>query len=598
MSGRTGDPLQAVALGDAPADLVVTGGRVLLPDGRIRDRDVAVVGDRVAATPADAAAVVGEDTTVVDATDRTVIPGLVDAHDHVDIHVPIERRYHHRLARGTTAVVTETQAVASGVGPAGVEHLLAATESLPLSVFVTLPPQGFVDTFEDAGWTEDDRDRLREFLDRDRVVGVGETDWIHVVGRDAPELRAFYDRAREAGGRVVAHGAGCRGEKLAALAALADDDHEPTSAAGVEERLANGLHVVGRRGSIRDDLDAVAGADRPRGDVSLCTDGTWPQDDAGMDDVVRTAIDRGIDPVEAVEMATRAPADHFGLDDRGRIAPGYRADLAVLSDLESVAVETVLAGGEVVVRDGDPLVGERPYDYPAEVRKSVAVDLAADALAVSPASARDGRVRAIAADEGLVTRETTVEPPVEGGNLVADPEADLLKVALFDRRPGHDRGFVGFATGLGLERGAVATSITWEQPAVLAVGVSDEAIRRAIARLEAIDGGWVVVDDDPDRPERGPVLLSALSASVAGVMADRSREAVAAGYADVERALVELGGDPDPGFPRASEGSPGPLLALQTLSFPGVPVLKLSFSGYAHLHDRRIVGLDPGDGDR
>ncbi|PSQ19277.1 adenine deaminase [Halobacteriales archaeon QS_8_69_26] len=597
--------LDAVARGERPADLVVRGGEVLCPDGQVRERAVAVVGDRVAGLlpAAEVPDAVGPDTRTVDATDRTVVPGFVDAHDHVDVHHTFERGYHRRLERGTTAVVTETSSFV-GVGVGGIEEFLAATADLPVATLACVSPQPLVDTFEPADAGPEEARRLRDLLARDRVVAVGETDWIHVVGRDTPALDDLFDRARREGARVVGHGAGCRGPKLRAVAGAVDDDHEATDPGGVEERLAAGLHVVGRRGSIRDDLDAIATADRPRGDVSLCTDGTWPGDGCGMDDVLRGAVAAGIDPVEAVEMATRNPAAHFGLDDRGTIAPGNRADLVVLDDLRAVEVDTVLAGGEVVVEDGDALVGPRPHDYPAEFRESVALpDDAGDRLRIPATAGRDGAVRAIDRSAGLVTRETTVEPPVEDGAFVADPDRDLLKAALFDRRPGRDAAFAGFVLGIGLDAGAAATTLTWELPGLLVVGADDRSMRRAAARVAENGGGWAVAGPDPGDAhggkggsDRDTSILAEIPMPIAGALSDGSRDEVAEGYRAVDRALADLGGTPDPGAPRAHGEDAGAILGLQTLSFPGVPVLKLSLSGYAHVVEGRTVGLDPGEG--
>lgn len=589
----TRDP--GVALERANADLVVANGRVLLPDGTLRRRAVAVAGDRIAAVPADADPVTGPDTTVVDATGRTVVPGLIDAHDHLDLYAVFERGYHRWLERGVTGVVTELSSMGA-TGVAGVEAFLAATAGLPVTAYPTVPPQSLVDVFgdedvgtdtsdpdDDGGRDSDPVEPLATLFARDRVVGVGEIDWVHVLGRATPELDRLYERAREAGGRIVGHGAGLRDGKLAAFAGVVDDDHEPTRPEGVQERLRAGLHVVGRRGSIRDDLDAVVAADRPRGDVSLCTDGTWPGDDAGMDDVVRTCIDRGIDPVEAVEMATRNPAKHFGLDG-GAIAPGSRADVVVLEDLPSFDVDRVIAGGSVVVEDGTATVGPRPHDYPEDIRETVAVAVEPDDLRVPTEDRRGGAVRAIDRDRGLVTRERTVEPPTENGAFQPAPDRGVLKVALFDRRPDRDRGFVGFVTGLGIDRGAVATTFTWERPGLIAVGASDAAIRRAIDRVVAMGGGWAVVDSE---------VLATLPTPIAGVCADAPRSTVAAGFDAVDSALQKLGARPDPGFPRANEGDGGPILGIQTLGFPGVPALKMGFSGYLDVMGRRVVGLDP-----
>lgn len=583
--------LQPVALGDEPADLVVADGRVLLPElGEFQSRDVAVVNNRVAALPEDADPVIGPDTEVIHADGGAVVPGFIDAHTHLDLYQCYELAYHRSLEGGTTTVVSECSSFGA-FGPRGVEEFLAATAYLPVTVRAALPPTPLFDTFEPPLATDEEAAQLVDLLDDDRVVGVGETDWIHAVGRDTP-AEALYERAHELGKPVTGHAAGCRGGKLTAFSSLIDNDHEAITREEVIERAENGIHVVGRSGSIRDDVEALAAAiDRiDPAECSLSTDGVWPRDlaDGHMDRVVRRAIEAGIDPTDALRMATLSPARHFGFDDRGSLAPGNVADAVVLSDLEDVRVETVVSGGEVVVRNGSATVGPRNREYPEEFYRSVSLSVGPDSFSVSPpASGTDGgggedgngsgggngsgEVRAISLEGGLLTGEEHVSPRVEDDELRADPENDLLKAALLDRRADHDGGFTGFLTGFGLESGAAATSLTWERPGVAVVGADEASMALAAERVAEMGGGWAVAD--------GEVVAEA-PFRVAGTCSDLDVEETATLLGAIESALRGRG-----------VGIEKPLLAVQTLSFPGVPSLKLSFSGYADVLNREIVGL-------
>lgn len=563
--------LQPVALGDQPADLVVEGGHVLLPElGEFQSRDVAVVDNRVAALPEDADPVIGPDTEVIHADGGAVVPGFIDAHTHLDLFQCYELAYHYSLEGGTTTVVSECSAFGA-FGSQGITEFLAATAYLPVTVKAALPPIPLFDTFEPADATGEEAGELIDLLEDDRVIGVGETDWIHAVGRDTP-AEALYERAGELGKPVTGHAAGCRGEKLAAFASIVDDDHEAIGREGVIERAENGIHVVGRCGSIRDDIGALAeAADRiDPAECSLSTDGVWPRDlpDGHMDRVVRRAIEEGIEPADAIRMATLSPARHFGLDDRGSLAPGNVADVVVLSDLEGVRVETVVSGGEVVVRNGSATVGPRNREYPSDFYDSVSIptDPAEFSVAASGES-----VRAISLEGGLLTGETRVSPPVEDGEFRPDPDGDVLKIALLDRRRGHDGGFTGFLTGFGLESGAAATSLTWERPGVVVVGTDEIEMARAAARVEGMGGGWAVADDG---------IVAELPLRVGATCSDLDVEETATLLGTIESALRARG-----------VGIDRPLLAVQTLSFPGVPSLKLSFSGYADVRARELVGL-------
>ncbi|MFC6990987.1 adenine deaminase C-terminal domain-containing protein [Haladaptatus sp. GCM10025707] len=571
--------LQDVALGNTPADLVIQNASVLLPEtGDQHDRAIAIVGDRIAALPADSGSVVGPDTTVVDATGQVAVPGFIDAHTHIEAQHAFEYAYPSVLEGGTTSVVTEVTGMGPMYGAEGVSELLSATDGLPVSVFATLTPQPLVNTFSPA-WADDaEKDALTALLSHPSVVGVGEVDWIHVVGRDPP-LFDLYERAREAGKPISGHGAGCKGTNLQAFASVIDNDHEAISGDEVIERLENGIHVIGRSGTIRDDTAAIADAYQEVGaaDLSLSTDSLWPDDlQAGtcMDRVVRRAIEAGVSPEDAVRMATLNPARHFGFRDRGTLSPGARADVVLLSDLESVAVETVISGGEFVVENGDATVSPRPHDYPAHFYDSVGLPDSLD-LSVPATVTRGGRVRAIEYVTGLFSRMATVEPAEAEGTLRAAPERDVLKVVAIDRHPDSDHeAFVGFLTGFGLGSGAVATTTVWEAGMTVAVGATDEAIQQAIAHVAKIGGGWAVVDEGE--------IIAEHRCRVAGVVADVPIEEAAAGVRAVREALWERGVEADQ-----------PMLAVATLTFLGVPTLKLTPHGYADVLAQELVGLTP-----
>ncbi|WP_227373623.1 adenine deaminase C-terminal domain-containing protein [Haladaptatus halobius] len=563
--------LQPIALGDEPADLVVRDGRVLLPEPcEFQARDVVIKNNRVAALPEDATDAVGDDTDIINASDRVVVPGFIDAHTHIDLHQTFENAYHYALEGGTTTVVTEVTGFGPAFGPEGVEQLLAATSYLPIRVYATVPPQPVIDTFEPA---RTDADSLADLLDDPRIVGVGETDWIHAVGRDT-NAEVLYERANRERKTVSGHGAGCSGAKLQAFASVVDDDHESITGEDMVERVENGIHAIGRYGSIRDDMSAVGEAYEEIGasEISLSTDGMWPRQlirEGYMDVVVRRAIEEGVPPADAIRMATLNPARHFGLPNLGSLAPGSVADVLLIDDLETVNVTTVISGGEVVYNNHETTVAPRSYEYPERFYDSVNVSTDPDEFRVPAA---EGAVRAIQYRGGLLSAETRVEPPVENGELVAAPEEGLLKVTLLDRHPdGDGTSFTGFVTGYGAFEGAVATSLVWEVPGVLAAGSGDD-MRRAVVHVNEMGGGWAVVRDGD--------VVAELPTRVGGVCSDLEVEETAKLYGAIESALRTLGAEVE-----------RPMLALQTLTFPGVPSLKLSFSGYADIFSREVVGL-------
>ncbi|MFB6093405.1 MAG: adenine deaminase C-terminal domain-containing protein [Halanaeroarchaeum sp.] len=571
--------VQSVTLGRAPADLVVRGGEVLLPTTRDRvHRDVAIADGAIAAVTEDASDAIGPDTRTVDASGTVVAPGFVDAHTHLDLHQTVETSYHRSLAGGTTTAVSEVAAFGPSFGADGVEAFLDATADLPLRVFATVPPQPVFSMF-DPPRASDGGASLVDLLDRDRVLGVGETAWPRIVGRDTP-AETLYDAAHERNLVVTGHGAGARGANLQAFATTVDDDHEAIRAAGIRERAAAGVHVVGRYGTIRDDVDAfaAAAADLDPGELSLSTDGMWPREltaEGHMDAVLRRVVEAGVDPVDAVVMATRTPARHFGIDGLGTLRPGTPADLVLLSDLSSFAVKTTIVDGSIVYDGGDPGEPNPPsFSYPDRFVGPVDLDLSAADLAVPVEAGVDGSVLAIEYGGGLMTDRTVVDPPVVDGAFVPDPP-DLAKVALYDRHPETDRGgFVGFLVGFDLDRGAIGTTVTWETPGVLAVGANDEDAATALAALDGLGGGWVVVDDGE--------VVATHATPVGATCSRRPVEETAARYDAIESAIRDLG-----------VAVERPMLGLQTLTFVGVPSLKLGVEGYADVRAGETVGLAP-----
>lgn len=568
--------LHEIALGERPADLVVRDGRVFVPEAERFERgDVLVGGERIAGLVAADTASEGPETDVIDADGRTVVPGFVDTHTHLDEFQTFERSFPHALAGGTTAVVTESDRFANRFGADGVRELLAATADLPVAVFVTLPPGLFLAERP----ADHDLDRIVDLAAHPRVIGVGEVMWSLAVGHDADApLVSLLEAVSTEGGTVSGHGAGCHDEKLTAFASLIDDDHEMLATEDVAARVRRGITPIGRYGSIRDDIDAFAAGirDVPAADACLCSDGMWPTDlvtEGYMDRVVARAIEAGLEPSRVYRMATLNAARHFGLDDRGSLSPGSVADLVILDDPERVSVETVVSGGRVVVQDGQPLVEDRPHDYPSGFYETVDLDLDSERFRAAPVEADE--VRAIEYESGLLSREALVEPPVVDGALAADPGRDLLVATVLATSPGRrDRDFTGLVAGLGLVAGAVATSDTWGEPGLLVVGVDDAEMYHAAQRVADLGGGWVVVRDGE------PVAES--PTPVAGVCAETPVETTMEHQEAVRASLASLGMTVDQ-----------PLLAVGTLTATEMPWLKLAPDGYYDVLARRHRGLTP-----
>lgn len=558
--------------------MVIEGGSVLVPGtGRFEDRSVLISGDEIAGLAAAGDHAVGTDTEIVDASDAYVVPGFIDSHTHLDVHQTFESVFPHALEGGTTAIVSDTMHMGSLFGARAAELILERTRGLPIEVFTTVPPGPLTDTFGPVRATDEGVASLHELLGRERVLGVSEVDWIHVVGRDSP-LDSLMDRAGEEDKVVTAHGAGCSGANLVALSGLVDNDHEALTGDQLVERVENGLHAICRSGTVRDDIGALPEAlDRVDvADLSLCTD-ELPLEDllegVYMDGVLRRAIELGVDPIDAIHMVTRSPARHFGLD-RGELAPGMRADVVLLSDLEEVAIETVVSGGTVTVEDGEAVVDPVERPYPDEFHGSVGGEIGeAHFRRAAPSSP----VRAIQYERELVTSEVHLDPPTASGWLAADPSRDVVMVSLLDRHVGPDHeSFVGLVSGLGIETGAVATTQTWEVPGLLVVGVDAKAMVRAAERVVELEGGWAVAN--------GSSIAADLRMDVGGYVSNQPPRETVRGFRAVTEALRGIGVSIDQ-----------PIYGISTLTFPGILALRIGHSGYMDIPGRQLVPLSVTD---
>jgi adenine deaminase len=337
--------LLSVARGDAPADILLRGGRVInVFTGEVQEEDVAVFGRAVAGLGPGYDAV-----SVIDLDGRYLLPGLIDAHVHVESSLATPREFARAVVpHGTTTVVSDPHEIANVHGLDGIRYMLDASEGLPLSIFVMasscVPATPMGTAGADLG-----ADDLESLLGHPRVLGLAEVmNFPGVIFEDpgvAAKLRAF------SGYAVDGHAPGVRGKALNAYAAAGpSSDHECTTAEEALERLRRGMTVFLREATnarnLLDLLPALTPENRRR--VALCTDDRQPPDLldlGGIDSMVRMVIESGVPPVEAIRLGTLNPAQHFRLTDRGGIAPGRRADLLIVEDLEALAISEVFSGG-------------------------------------------------------------------------------------------------------------------------------------------------------------------------------------------------------------------------------------------------------------
>jgi len=577
--------LLAVALGQAPPDLLVTGGDVVnVYTGEVVRSDVAVAGARIATVGPDLARRADERTTPIDARGRVLVPGFIDGHTHLDTLVTIPEFLKEAIPRGLTGVVTEMSQLVSALGAAGVDWFLDTLRQQPIHAFALAPVIAFLTADDGTGRPVIGEAALRELLDDPLVLGLGEVYW-HRLLPEPERLLALLADARARGKSVEGHSAGARGDKLAAVAALGVGScHEPITAGEALARLRLGLHVLIREGSVRRDLEAVL-AVRHDGislrRAALCSDGLWPPDllaRGHMDGIVQRAIDLGLPPVTAFQMASLNVAERFGLDeDLGGIAPGRFADFLILPDLRTVRPELVVARGQVVAREGRALVPLPPVPLPTAAGVGLqpgSLDPAGFRVVV-PGGERQASLRVIRVAGDIVTAEDAALLDVVEGAVIADPDQDCCLAAVLDRHGSGRRG-LGVVRGFGLRAGAVASSVSFETADLVALGTAPEALATAARRVVQLGGGLAVVDG------QGSVRAE-LALPLGGVVSPAPAAAVAARLDAVEAALRVQGC-------RLAR----PVLTLETLTFSAIPAIRLTSRGLLDVKRRVTVPLRLG----
>ncbi len=418
----------AAARGDEPCDLLLKNAKLVnVLSGEIHDAHVAVAGGRVAGFGDYAAA------EVVDLRGAYLCPGLMDAHVHLESSMVTVPEFARAVVpRGVTAVITDPHEMANVLGLEGVRYMLKTSENLPLRVFVMAPSCVPATDMETSGARLTAAD-VQLLFNHDRVIGLAEVmNYPGVIHRD-PEV---LEKIRAAAWRPVdGHAPGVSGKDLSAYASAGiGSDHESTTVEEAREKLQNGMHVMIREGTAERNLEALLPLVTPRNAArcSFCTDDRHPADllaEGSINDIVRRAIGRGLDPVTAVQMATVNTARYFGLKHLGAVAPGYRADLVVVDDLQSFRVRRVYCGGALAADDGKYLLPSAPPE--THVRGSVNVAwMKLDFRIPAPAGASSVRVRVIGTVPGQITTRALVEElRPQGGELRADPSRYLLIIA-------------------------------------------------------------------------------------------------------------------------------------------------------------------------
>ena len=545
--GAVQPQLVEVAAGRAAAEMVIRGGTwVNVHTGELLPgHDIAIAGGRIACVIPDASANIGPDTQVIEAAGRFMVPGLIDAHMHVESGMLTPAGFAAAvIPHGTTTIMHDPHEIANVLGLEGVRLMRDESLIQPITMLTQMPScapsaPGLETTGHPITAGE-----VAQAMGWDGIIGLGEMMNFPAVAAGDPAMLAEIAATRAAGKTVGGHYASPDlGRPFSAyVAGGAADDHETVAEHQAVARVRQGMAAMLRYGSAWHDVAAQITALTERGlDPSgfiLCTDdshaGTLVHD-GHMDRVVRHAIACGCAPLTAIRMATLNTARHFGLErELGSITPGRRADVILTSDLSALPVEIVVAQGRVVAENGRLLVDCPRIDWPASARRSVHLGrrLTAADFRV-PASGERAEVRVIGVVENQApTRALSATLPVEGGEVVAGGE--IARIALVERHRGTGGVVNGFVSGFGYRgRMAVASTIAHDSHHMIVVGSCAENMALAANRLAELRGGITVFRDGAE--------LAHVALPIAGLMSDAPAAEVAAAAEAVNAAIRSCG---------------------------------------------------------
>jgi len=528
--------LVAVAAGRAPADMVVRGGTWVNVHTRelLEGHDIAIKSGRFAYCGPDASHCIGETTEVIEAQGRFMVPGLCDAHMHIESGMLTVTEFARAvIPHGTTTMFVDPHEVANVLGLPGVRMMHDEALAQPVNVFVQMPScapsaPGLENTGAELGPAE-----VEEAMAWPNIVGLGEMMNFPGVINGSQAMLGEIAATQAAGKTVGGHYASSDlGPAFHAYVAGGPaDDHEGTSEADAIARVRQGMRAMMRLGSAWYDVEAQVTAVTERGldprSFILCTDdchsGTLVED-GHMNRVVRHAIDCGLDPVIAIQMATINTATHFGMErDIGSITPGRRADMILTSDLRSLPVEVVIARGKIVARDGVIVPQEVDFTWPEHSRATINMKRDLDPTDFDiPSEGESVRARVIGVVENQApTKALQADLSVRDGLVQMDRGNDICQIALVERHRATGGVTNAFVSGFGYDCDmAMASTVAHDSHHMIVVGTSKSDMALAANRLRAVGGGICLFKDG--------VEIAMVELPIAGLMSDAPAATVAA----------------------------------------------------------------------
>lgn len=564
-----------VAAGRVPADIVVRHIHLVnVFDGHIEDDvDIALSGNQIAG--------IGryDGVTVVDGKGAYAAPSFVDAHMHIESTMVVPGEFAKvALVRGTGTVIADPHEIANVAGARGIRFMLEATRNSPLDFYFMLPSCVPATHLETNGETLD-AERLSGLSHNPRVLGLAE--FMNYPGLLFGDPLVLAKLAAFDGQLIDGHAPFVTGRDLEAyIAAGISTDHECTTAEEAREKLARGMWIMMREGSVTRDVKALIPllTRENMHRIMLATDDRHPSDllaEGHINYAVNLLLEAGIDLPTAVRLGSLNPATHYGLPRKGAIAPGYWADFIIFPDPGNVQPSCTYAKGELVAKDGvylgtDDIHPSRNYG----IKNSINIATPTyESLRVKAEPDKQLRVLQLIPHQ-VVTGECRVNPSVDArGDVVSDTDQDVIKIAVFERHHATGRVGVAFINGFRMKQGAVASSVAHDSHNIVVCGVADRDMLLAVQQIAFIGGGLAVTCDGQ--------VMGSLPLPYGGLMSDLSIPEVAARLDNLGKIMRDTTGCP----------LDDPFMTLAFMALPVIPKLKITDFGLIDVEEFNVVSL-------
>ncbi len=558
------------ARGKIEADLVIKNAQIInVLTEEIYQSDVAVKDNIIAGIGTGY-----KGKKEIDAKGKYLSPSFIDGHVHIESSMLMPSEFARLVVpTGTTTIVADPHEISNVIGLHGISFMREASKNLPLDIYMTLPSCVPASPYETSGFELNSYD-LSLLIDSPWVLGIAEMmNFPGVINLDK-EVLSKIKLGIEKNKRIDGHSPYLSGKDLCAyIAAGVSSDHECNNMNEAIEKLRLGMYLMVREGSAAKDLDALSPVLKkfPTRKCMFVTDDRYP--DALKEHInmmVRKSVENGISPIKAIQMASINTAEYFGLKEVGAIAPGYKADMLLLDNLEDFKPSYVIKNGEIVAKDGNLVINIEKKNF-SSLRGTVNIRwLDKEDLKIK---AKSSKVRAIEVKDGqLVTKCVDADINVVNGFAEGNLNDDVLKILVIERHKASGNIGIGFVKGFGIKEGAIASTVAHDSHNMIVIGTNDDDMLKAIKELVKSQGGKVII--------RNNEVVAKLDLPIAGLMSEDYAENFLSKYKKLKEGEKIIG-----------SALEEPFMTMSFLSLSVIPELKLTDKGLMDVVNNKFTEL-------